>query len=116
MEEDIKILKRMLEIEKECLHYEVSKNEIQAIENILNRLEQLEKENKELKEQIYIHEIFPPSELELKLKDSIPKFVIRNKLEELKQESEKIKENEWLNRSTANTVKVKLLKEILGDE
>lgn len=52
MEEDIKILKRMLEIEKECLHYDVSKNEIQAIENILNRLEQDERVIEEMESKL----------------------------------------------------------------
>lgn len=35
IEEGIKILERMIKIEKECLHYDVSRDELQAIKNIL---------------------------------------------------------------------------------
>lgn len=146
MEEDIKILKRMLEIEKECLHYEVSKNEIKAIENILNRLEQLEKENKELDEKCEYQAKFMENiqanmghkgmtktelafvcasleednkELEEDLKNSIPKSVIRDKIEELENEfKEKTQDNDsfYFDYSNEYAHIEEVLKEILGDE
>lgn len=104
-------------------------NEIYAIENVLNRLEQLEKENIDLKQKIYAlgYSIDKNTNLLVKMNEvteyepyiplnSIPKSEIRDKIEELKQENEEIKENEFINCSNANTIKIKLLKEILGEE
>ena len=50
MEQDIKILERMLKIEKECLHYDVSQDEIRAIEHLIKAYKELEEELKEEKE------------------------------------------------------------------
>ena len=44
MEQDIKILERMLKIEKECLHYDVSQDEIRAIEHLIKAYKELEEE------------------------------------------------------------------------
>lgn len=44
LNEDIKILERMLKIEKECLHYDVSQDEIRAIEHLIKAYKEL-KEN-----------------------------------------------------------------------
>lgn len=44
MQEDIKILERMLKIEKECLHYDVSQDEIRAIEHLIKAYKELEEE------------------------------------------------------------------------
>ena len=45
--EDIKILERMLKIEKECLHYDVSQDEIRALEHLIKAYKELEKSNQE---------------------------------------------------------------------
>lgn len=42
--EDIKILERMLKIEKECLHYDVSQDEIRALEHLIKAYKELEEE------------------------------------------------------------------------
>lgn len=44
MEQDLKILERMLKIEKECLHYDVSQDEIRAIEHLIKAYKELEEE------------------------------------------------------------------------
>lgn len=83
MEEDIKILERMLEIEKECLHYDVSQDEIQAIKNLINR-------NKELEKQVdleYVEENY------IEKSKVIPKSKIEELTEELEYEKIKIIKN-----------------------
>lgn len=59
IDEAIETLKKMLKWEKECLHYDVSQSEIQAIETIINEysnLKQIEEahriENGKLREKI----------------------------------------------------------------
>lgn len=59
IDEAIGTLKKMLKWEKECLHYDVSQSEIQAIETIINEynnLKQIEEahriENGKLRERI----------------------------------------------------------------
>ena len=44
MEQDLNILERMLKIEKECLHYDVSQDEIRALEHLIKAYKELEEE------------------------------------------------------------------------
>lgn len=44
IEQDIEILERMLKIEKECLHYDVSQDEIRALEHLIKAYKELEEE------------------------------------------------------------------------
>ena len=81
MEQDInkniKILERMLKIEKECLHYDVSQDEIRAIEHLIKAYKELEE---------YYEE---QNEVNAKF---IPVSLVEETIEELnKQEKEELK-------------------------
>lgn len=96
---DIETLEKMLEREKECLHYDISQNEVQAIENLI-------KENKELKEKLEEKDM--QHELELigieeytkdamgeiiehyytANEDCIPKSKVKEKIEKLDKEEQ----------------------------
>ena len=58
--EDIKILERMLKIEKECLHYDVSQDEIRALEHLIKAYKELEEYYEEQNE---VHAKFIPVSL-----------------------------------------------------
>lgn len=77
MEQDIEILERMLKIEKECLHYDVSQDEIRAIEHLI----------KAYKEQNNIIKTanIAIKDLQQKLENSIPVSLVEETIEELKQ-------------------------------
>lgn len=83
--ENIKILERMLKIEKECLHYDVSQDEIRAIEHLIKAYKELEEENRKLKEHCK-EQIKDKQELTTALLDSIPISLVEKKMEELKQQ------------------------------
>ena len=82
MEQDIKILERMLKIEKECLHYDVSQDEIRALEHLIKAYKELE----EFKKQV--------TEIEntnfIKYKNYIQKSLVEEKIEEY------FEDEEWL--------------------
>lgn len=78
MEQDIKILERMLKIEKECLHYDVSQDEIRAIEHLIKAYKELEEKNKKKSIEIICYQ----EELE----NSIPVSLVEETIEELKDE------------------------------
>ena len=129
MEEEMMYFQELIEFFKVKEAYKVDgmiefgMEDFKKLQSLLNRLEQLEKENKELKEQIYIHEIFPPSELELKLKDSIPKSVIRDKfkrINETKIKLDKINARNYMifgdtDRATGWFINVDYIEKILLD-
>lgn len=77
LNEDIKILERMLKIEKECLHYDVSQDEIRAIEHLI----------KAYKEQNGIIKTanIAIKDLQEKLKNYIPVSLVEEKIEELNE-------------------------------
>ena len=102
MEQDIKILERMLKIEKECLHYDVSQDEIRALEHLIKAYKELE----EFKKQV--------TEIEntnfIKYKNYIPVSLVEEKLKELDRKI-KYEDNEkviiWLHKQR------KILQELL---
>lgn len=119
MEEDIKILKELIQNYRDCgigdypsmiLEFSLNLSEIQAMINVLNELERLKKENERLKEK---HKI--TCELNVGLlentKECIPKQVIRDKLEELEEDNY---DGEQYQLEIQG--KIELLKELLGDE
>lgn len=75
LNEDIKILERMLKIEKECLHYDVSQDEIRALEHLIKAYKELEEKNKKKSIEIICYQ----EELE----NSIPVSLVEEKIEEL---------------------------------
>ena len=83
MEQDIKILERMLKIEKECLHYDVSQDEIRAIEHLIKAYKELEEENKTLKN--VVSEIFNSEDV---TDTYIPVSLVEEKIEELNKQYE----------------------------
>lgn len=81
MEQDInkniKILERMLKIEKECLHYDVSQDEIRAIEHLIKAYKDLEEKNKKNLIEIICYQ----EELE----NSIPVSLVEETIEDYKK-------------------------------
>lgn len=106
MEQDInkniKILERMLKIEKECLHYDVSQDEIRALEHLIKAYKELEEKNKKKSIEIICYQ----EELE----NSIPVSLVEEKIEELNRKI-KYEDNEkviiWLHKQR------KILQELL---
>ena len=131
MEEDIKILKEVIEHKNDYDYafgtkivrpYSIDREEIQAIENILGRLEQLEKEKEEAKcksKGLKAWQLYAiVSHLEEELKNCIPKSVIREKIEELKDDG--CCRNKYYKGECVvickNYITCEVLKELLGEE
>ena len=111
MEQDIKILERMLKIEKECLHYDVSQDEIRAIEHLIKAYKELEEENKELKKDNKRYE----KELHDVIEFSIPVSLVEETIEEY-QNNMKLYENETHNIFNENNIRqevITILQELL---
>lgn len=92
MEEDIKTLERMLKIEKECLHYDVSQDEIRAIEHLIKAYKELEEENKTLNERNQ-YLVKYRAKLEKELYESnenyIPVSLVEEKIEEYEEKAKR---------------------------
>ena len=85
--ENIKILERMLKIEKECLHYDVSQDEIRALEHLIKAYKELEEENTELKECLEVTskalDNVAYDQIPIAIEDlTIPKSLVEEKIEE----------------------------------
>lgn len=78
--EDIKILERMLKIEKECLHYDVSQDEIRALEHLIKAYKELEEENKDLKNLANNKQWISPCYV---AQNYIPVSLVEEKIEEI---------------------------------
>ena len=122
MEEDIKTLERMLKIEKECLHYDVSQDEIRAIEHLIKAYKELEEKvmQKDL-EIIGVEEYTKASMGEIiehyytANEDCISKSLVEEKIEEY-QNNMKLYENETHNIFNENNIRqevITVLQELL---
>lgn len=74
MEENLKVLEEMLERKKECLHYDIYQNEVQAIENLIKGYKELEEELEQRIEQ-------KVEDYRYVDKEMIPKSKVREKID-----------------------------------
>lgn len=92
MEEDIKILEELKDVQERCIEHTPDspftmlwKKQNQAIENLLKRYKELEEDNKTLTDEYMIQKHLINANF---LKDYIPISVIQNKLEQNKAKTD----------------------------